>query len=89
MPPKDRREIVKKTSLTRAHARGGRVLAEHRAINGTMLYSGIAAPTIGSGQPDAMLAYAHTHIHIQILFKHIRHLVTLYFFVNSLIDKAV
>ena len=31
-----------------------------------MLYSGIAAPTIGSGQPDAMLAYAHTHIHIQL-----------------------
>lgn len=37
----------------------------HWAINGTMLYSGIAAPTIGSGQPDALLAYAHTHIYIR------------------------
>ena len=36
-PANDRRGIPKKTSLTRARVKGGRVLAERRAINGTML----------------------------------------------------
>ena len=79
-PANDRRGIPKKTSLTRARVKGGRILAERRAINGTMIsavqrHSNVTeshAATqqrnreLRSGQPGALLAYAHTHIHIQL-----------------------